>query len=390
MDQAAWRAGAEGRKAMHEWVTTSMARGGKAVHRWTTKGTGATEVPTEMVTGGKVLSSPAQLMAWRDEAWGHRWSRDGADASLIKAAMLDLKLLAADDELDDITLEQFDKACGSFKVAAGLGSDQWSPRAILALPAKGRMALAHMLRTIERVACWGWQMYVVVIGMLGKAGGGERPIGLLTMVARIWTRIRKPLASGWCSALAGFWDDAVAHHSSLRAAMRRCVQNEAAHVLGLDVANILWDAEKYYDSLSIAILAGLAKELAYPATLLRLSLLMDLGTRFLKAGRAFGNARTPSNSIIAGDGQASQKARIYVYALLQNMHDDYRCCEISQYVDDLSQRQEGEPGTIMIPIAEAAIALVNGVARAAVDCVGQECYRRQQQETRQGHSTQAH
>ena len=55
---------------------------------------------------------------------------------------------------------------------------------------------------------------------------GERPISLLTMLYRIWSRTRKSFATEWCDAKAGFWDDAVRGSSPLQAALRRLVADE--------------------------------------------------------------------------------------------------------------------------------------------------------------------
>ena len=52
------------------------------------------------------------------------------------------------------------------------------------------------------------QALLVYVGLIPKATGGERPIGLTAMLYRLALRLRKALVSEWDDKRAGFWDDA--------------------------------------------------------------------------------------------------------------------------------------------------------------------------------------
>ena len=44
-----------------------------------------------------------------------------------------------------------------------------------------------------------------LVALLGKPGGGERPIALMPML-RVWMGLRKNLVTGWDDKKHEFWD----------------------------------------------------------------------------------------------------------------------------------------------------------------------------------------
>eukprot|EP00973_Karenia_brevis_P004264 585696-Karenia_brevis.AAC.1 len=61
---------------------------------------------------------------------------------------------------------------------------------------------------------------------MGKPQGGTRPVALMPMRYRIWTKIRKPYIQMWERAHAGPSDAAVSGSSALRAALTSMFGNE--------------------------------------------------------------------------------------------------------------------------------------------------------------------
>eukprot|EP00973_Karenia_brevis_P041677 5767218-Karenia_brevis.AAC.1 len=78
---------------------------------------------------------------------------------------------------------------------------------------------------------------------MGKPQGGTRPIALMPMLYRIWTKIRKPYTQRWERANAGPWDAAVASSSALRAALTSMFGNEVAFYKGEATLATLYDME---------------------------------------------------------------------------------------------------------------------------------------------------
>eukprot|EP00973_Karenia_brevis_P054380 7555251-Karenia_brevis.AAC.1 len=67
---------------------------------------------------------------------------------------------------------------------------------------------------------------------MGKPQGGPRPIELMPILYRIWTKVRKPYIQEWERANAGPWDAAVESSSALRAALTSMFGNEVADYKG--------------------------------------------------------------------------------------------------------------------------------------------------------------
>ena len=79
--------------------------------------------------------------------------------------------------------------------------------------------LVQILRDIEEQRAWPGQTYYNIIVCMGKLAGGYRPIALMPMLYRLWTKIRRPHIGAWQSAWAGLWDAAVKGSSALKAAI---------------------------------------------------------------------------------------------------------------------------------------------------------------------------
>ena len=71
---------------------------------------------------------------------------------------------------------------------------------------------------------------------------------------RLATFSRRPLIQEWEKGVIGQWDTAAPGKSALDAAIRRSLQAEAAGLRGEHSAAILWDFEKYFDSIDLRIL----------------------------------------------------------------------------------------------------------------------------------------
>eukprot|EP00973_Karenia_brevis_P018707 2565158-Karenia_brevis.AAC.1 len=80
---------------------------------------------------------------------------------------------------------------------------------------------------------------------MGKPQGGARPIALMPMLYRIWTKIRKPYIQMWERANAAPWDAAVEGSSALRAALTSMFGNEVAYYKGEATLSTLYDMEKF-------------------------------------------------------------------------------------------------------------------------------------------------
>jgi len=107
-----------------------------------------------------------------------RMARDGEDPSEV--ATIDLVM-----------------AIKSIKKDTALGPDRLSPKELRRLPAERVDALLQLYLGMEEGICVPEVFKQALVALLGKPGGGERPIALLPMLYRVWMRLRKSLVTGW-------------------------------------------------------------------------------------------------------------------------------------------------------------------------------------------------
>ena len=162
----------------------------------------------------------------------------------------------------------------------------------------------------------------------------------------------------------GPWDAAVRGSSALRAALLTAFGDEVATYSGLQVAKVLWDFEKFYDTISIDKLISKCNELRYPVKLTALGLMMHTAPRMLKAYDHYAMVGTPANGIIAGCTQSNHFARIFLYDIVRDtlsgspfnyIRYEY-WNDIRTFVDDVSQTVRSmQPITKLVQAARVLI-----------------------------------
>ena len=56
---------------------------------------------------------------------------------------------------------------------------------------------AEVLNSVERLGAWPIQSMMNIIVLMGKPAGGLRPIALMPMLYRIWSKARRQYSTGW-------------------------------------------------------------------------------------------------------------------------------------------------------------------------------------------------
>jgi hypothetical protein len=161
--------------------------------------------------------------------------------------MADVKkvAIAEQEERQQISTFQVQHGTKEAPTKSGVGGDQWSAKAWSNLPIEGKAELAGLLRDCEQALKWPRSVLLIIVAMIAKPGGGQRPISLTAALYRLWARIRRPRIAEWEDGFVGFWDTAVRGSSPLRAALLRELFGEICTTLGVPVANLLWDMEKF-------------------------------------------------------------------------------------------------------------------------------------------------
>ena len=155
---------------------------------------------------------------------------------------------------EKISQEDVKRGIKALKSATAVGTDQWSPAQWKALSPEAIDGITYLFQYIEEYGVWPGHIYYNIVVLMGKPTGGSRPIALMPMLYRLYTKIRRPQIIQWELAHQDPWDAAVKGSSALRAGLLSMLRDEMAVRLGLDTLVTLWDMEKFYDNIDIEFL----------------------------------------------------------------------------------------------------------------------------------------
>ena len=164
------------------------------------------------------------------------------------------------------------------------------------------------MRNIEASLAWPLVILLILTALTPKPDGTLRAIGLTPTTYRVWARARRQEALEWEEAKAGFWDSAMRSSSALRAGVLRALANESAATIGMASATLLWDLEKFYDSVNLERLVSESIRLGFCAVILYLSLAMHTSVRIIKVQGHLAEGIHPTTGLVAGDTHAQTLA----------------------------------------------------------------------------------
>jgi hypothetical protein len=135
--------------------------------------------------------------------------------------------------MEPITEWDVRKAAHAMKANTGLGADRMTPIDVERLPSEALVELAELLNAIERALAWPHQTQLIIGKLLPKKVSGDRVIGLVSFLGRLWSLIREGHVRQWCNLVEADWDAAIGGNAPLREGFHRTLQEEVAGVLGV-------------------------------------------------------------------------------------------------------------------------------------------------------------
>ncbi len=361
------------RKDFDDWVADALGGTAKEAYRWVSLD--SKSPPADLILtkndgdGMRIISDPDEVANLHADPWHDRWECDRAvdgvdELSLIgnrRAALLD----AAHDYATrlDLTPRAIRMACNSFHKATAIGVDDLDFHTIATLPDAALSMLGDLIRACVAHTALPHGALLVILNLLGKKGGGVRTIATMATLYRLIMRLCGDDIGDWDAAKAGFFDTAVAGNSALRAHLLRSLEVELATVEGQFTAHVLWDMEKFFDSIKIGVLIPRLDALGYPSAVATLGLVAHRAPRVLRTGNSISRPLcNAGRSIVAGCQQSVSWARALLLRFVEGLGYVVPGSICFEHVDDLSQVVAQRSGALLHrAVVDIGLAVKKGV-----------------------------
>ena len=377
------------RKNFKSWIYTALQKGAAAAHKYISPQASYSTPPFnlngifnqwgQLWRNGRridVLDDPKLLVrSWTP--WNVQ-KEQCVDAAVNAARDDDLyfakhtDIATGGDSILDFGLDEVVAAVNAYPTGKKPGIDAWHPHQLKQLPSEAVRPFATVLCAVQRNATWPIQMLMNLGSLIPKQSGeGQRPISKTPFLYRVWCILRRDKLRDWGSANCPHWDTATPGRSAETEACARLWLMEAASLAGKEAAALLWDLEKFFDTISPDEVRRVAADRCYPPTELKLALSMHRAPRVLQMLGISAAAIIPSRSILQGCFHSNYFARLVIWSPMKRCEkdlDDLREVDKSvarvnanTFVDDVAQLCLGTRKQVTYALAIAGISFVSSV-----------------------------
>ena len=149
-------------------------------------------------------------------------------------------------------LAGFNAVVSSVKPKTGIGVDAIHPSIWSRISEKGKQLYTDLLNDVERTLTWPAQIQTLIYLLVPQTPTGERPIGLMPSIVRVWERMRKPNLDQWMISQSRSYDWACKGRSAEMAAWQHLVLEEGQDdELGMGRSTALLDMTKCFEQVRL-------------------------------------------------------------------------------------------------------------------------------------------
>ena len=198
--------------------------------------------------------------------------------------------------------------------------------------------VAHLMRHIEMASEVPMQWLASLVVLIPKNATIERPIALTSAVYRFWCKLRGDLIKQWQSQLGGLmpWERAKPGSQCLHIALSRLLRAEVNSADQKFVVSTLIDLSNFYDRIDLQLLSERWSEVQYPPLMAKMAMLIYRGPRYLEGEGMVDGRLYARNGILAGDPQAPQVAKVYLYRAMKKFKERFPEAQMDLWIDDAS------------------------------------------------------
>ena len=260
---------------------------------------------------GKAIPSTYDQCHTAAGTWHTYWKASpGADAALDTVDWSHFDLDGA-LPLQVPSPEDLRDTCKKFPHNTASGADGFHPRHFLLLSDECLTLFCALLACMGHLCCLPRKLQLLMVALLPKPTGGDRPIGIFPTCLRVWTKWLQPLYAGaWEKANPRAFFYGEEDKSCDQAVWIQAATAEAATAMRKHYASSLSDLKKAYENVCHPQLAREAAALGFPLRLLKLALFFYRLPRVITIrGCATAMVRT-SQTIVAGCSFATTLMRV--------------------------------------------------------------------------------
>ncbi|CAK0892144.1 unnamed protein product, partial [Prorocentrum cordatum] len=342
------RAMGEARRAYTEWVKEMWSDKMGVLHKH------VKDEPTiinEICTGTSTTADPAAIMNDRASKWRELWQDPKVSLEDFQGQLRRTLEVAKEEDYPPVEPEEFDRALNSINGRKAMGVDVLSSTEVQRLPHEAREELRQLMNDAEVQGVWPRQCMAVVAASVPKPAGGDRVLGMIALMPKIWSNARGGIVDNWTEQLGAFWDGALRGCSALSAALYRALAS----------ATLLLDLQTFYDTISLALLMELAVQAKYPAIVVAMEVELLLGPRILKDQRhGISELVWPTRSVVAGSARGVSLAKVFIRGVLEKAREVAPQAPLWTFVDDTTARCEGSRLMVKQGMKQVATQFVEG------------------------------
>ena len=281
----------------------------------------------------------------------------------------------------DFGVDEVIHAVNSYPGRKKGGADFWTSTQLRHLPYEVMRPFAAVLTGVQRNLRWPIQVVMNLGSLIPKPNSkGQRPISKTPFLYRIWCILRNETIKQWDVANIPPWDTASPGHSAETAAGARLWMMELAHLSGNSAAALLWDLDKFFDTIDLKDVRRNAVERDYPRRELCLAIAMHRAPRVLQMAGVSSCAILPLLSILQGCTHSSRFARLITWRPIERSGGDVNDIRqvdrsiarvsSSTFVDDVAQLAVGKKSAVSRALTIAGVSFAASIKRfrLAISC----------------------
>ena len=312
-------------------------RGAAALHRYS-------RAHLTIMSAQSVLASPLSESEALQDEWVDVWEKNQGPEP-------DFSSLPDIPELPRPSLLSLRSLLLRYSWRVGLGGDFIRPRNLFQLSDAALECMISICMKVERQRRWPSQLLLVLFVQVPKGSGiGHRVIGLLTMVYRVWMRLRSGLLSDWEASIVSEVDFlAKSGCGALDAVYDQALEDELCVAQGRLTACSVADLSKFYEMIPLGALLHACRNLSggskycseFPLLVAVLCILMYRSDRRLVCYGSCSSGVRTTQAVIAGCTGATTLIKAYYLVPLSVYAERWPFIRIKVYLDDFLSRWRG-------------------------------------------------